>query len=88
MELVGQTIYAVHQVRDGWEIIAPSDDPFTPAYWRVGVIRQDAGARCDCDGPAISQSLPGIAAETASTRLCFQCCAMCGLSYWKGRHNG
>jgi len=27
--------YAVHQVRDGWEIIAPSDDPTTPAYWRV-----------------------------------------------------
>ena len=36
----GLTSFAVHQVRDGWEIVAPSDDPTTPAYWRVGVIRQ------------------------------------------------
>jgi hypothetical protein len=40
LDLVGQTSFAVHQVRDGWEIVAPSDDPTTPAYWRVGVIRQ------------------------------------------------
>jgi hypothetical protein len=34
-------LYAVHQIEDGlWELIAPSDDPITPAYWRVGVIRQ------------------------------------------------
>ena len=32
--------FAAHQVRDGWEIFAPSDDPTTPAYWRVDVIRQ------------------------------------------------
>ena len=30
--------YALHQVRDGWEIIAPSDDPYAPAYWRVDFI--------------------------------------------------
>jgi hypothetical protein len=34
------SVYALHQTRDGWEVIAPSDDPTTPAYWRVGVIRQ------------------------------------------------
>jgi hypothetical protein len=32
--------FAVHQIRDGWEIIAPSDDPTTPAYWRVAVVQQ------------------------------------------------
>jgi hypothetical protein len=32
--------YAVHQVRDGWEVIAPSDDPYRPAYGRVDVIRR------------------------------------------------
>jgi hypothetical protein len=32
--------YAVHQTKDGWEIIAPSDDPCAPAYWRVGVVRE------------------------------------------------
>jgi len=37
---VEPSCYAVHQVRDGWEILAPSDDPTTPAYWRVDVIRQ------------------------------------------------
>jgi len=47
--------YAVHQVRDGWEIIAPSDDPITPAYWRVAVIHQHvwrvAGRDRDGDAP-------------------------------------
>ena len=38
--LAGLASFAVHQVRDGWEILAPSDDPYTPAYWRVAVIRQ------------------------------------------------
>ena len=34
-------LYAAHRIEDGlWEIIAPSDDPYTPAYWRVGVVRQ------------------------------------------------
>ena len=32
--------YAVHKVGNEWEVIAPSDDPTTPAYWRVGVIRE------------------------------------------------
>jgi hypothetical protein len=34
------SIYAVHQVKDGWEIICPSDDPYRPAYGRVDVIRR------------------------------------------------
>jgi hypothetical protein len=38
--------YAVHQVEDGWEIIAPSDDPTTPAYWRVAVVQQSLFAFC------------------------------------------
>jgi hypothetical protein len=31
-------IFAAHHVQSGWEIIAPSDDPYTPAYWRVAVV--------------------------------------------------
>jgi hypothetical protein len=46
------TSFAVHQVGDGWEIIAQSDDPYASAYWRVGFVRQygwcDAGR--DRDG--------------------------------------
>jgi hypothetical protein len=42
--------YAVHQVLDGWEIIAPSDDPYTPAYWRVAVVCQ-SGQHGWHDGP-------------------------------------
>lgn len=34
--------YAVHKVGNEWEVIAPSDDPTTPAYWRVGVVRHGA----------------------------------------------
>jgi hypothetical protein len=42
------TSFAVHQVRDGWEILALSDDePYAPPYWRVDMIYQygwrDAG---------------------------------------------
>ena len=55
--LTGQTSYAVHQVRDGWEIIAPSDDPCAPAYWRVDVIHQhgwrDAGRDRDGQAPML-----------------------------------
>jgi hypothetical protein len=40
MQVTELASYAVHQVRDGWEIIAPSDDPYAPAYWRVAVVRQ------------------------------------------------
>ena len=47
--------YALHQVQDGWEIIAPSDDPYAPAYWRVGVVRQygwrEAGRDRDGNAP-------------------------------------
>jgi hypothetical protein len=52
--LTTASIYAVHQVRDGWEIIAPDADPTTPAYWRVGVIRQHGwrAAGRDRDGNA------------------------------------
>ena len=49
--------YALHQVQDGWEIIAPSDDPYARACLSdslVGVIGmasakvvgQGAGAGC------------------------------------------
>ena len=46
--------YAVHQLQDGWELIAPSDDPYRPAYGRVEVIRRygwQAAGR-DRDGQA------------------------------------
>jgi hypothetical protein len=34
--------YAVHQFKDGWEVIAPSssDDPCGPAYQRVAIVRE------------------------------------------------
>jgi len=34
------TCFAIHQIKDGWEITAPSDDPCVPAYWRIAVIRE------------------------------------------------
>ena len=37
---VEPSCFAAHQVGDNWEILAPSDDPTTPVYWRIGVIRQ------------------------------------------------
>jgi hypothetical protein len=44
--VAGLTSFAVHRVSGGWEIIAPSDDPTTPAYWRVGIIRQSQFGIC------------------------------------------
>ena len=60
-QLAELTSFAVHQVRDGWEIIAPSDDPTAPAYWRVGVIRQHGWpAGCDRDGYAPDRYFPRL----------------------------
>ena len=44
-------IYAAHLVSGGgWDIIAPSNDPYVPAYWRVDVVdrygRGGYGERC------------------------------------------
>jgi hypothetical protein len=73
--------YAVHQVRDGWEILAPSDDPFAPAYWRVAVARsgQDQAA-------VVRQSYSQNRALRQKLRrhdAVFRRCARCGLSYWQ-----
>src|SRR6516225_13938 len=48
--------YAVHRVRDGWEIIAPSGDccACAPAYWRVDFVPRHGWreAERDRDGRA------------------------------------
>ena len=31
-------IFAAHLVPNGWEITAPSSDPYLPAYWCVAVL--------------------------------------------------
>jgi hypothetical protein len=32
------SVYAVHQISRGWEIVIPMDEPGLPSYWRTEVI--------------------------------------------------
>jgi hypothetical protein len=54
-------IFAAHRVPSGWEIIAPSSDPFTPAYWRVAVL--DQNGRVSHDQPPCGRPHPSLAAH-------------------------
>jgi hypothetical protein len=57
------SLFDAHRVRSGWSIIAPSDDPYTSAYWPVAVVRDG-----DHDGNADTYLRAADIHRPASTR--------------------
>jgi hypothetical protein len=49
------SVYAVHQISRGWEIIIPMDEPGLPSYWRTEVVDANGQRKDSCYGLTITK---------------------------------